>query len=103
MTEASLEIDTESVDGRVRIAVSGELDLASAPLLATALQRHVRADEPVELDLRSVSFMDSSGIQLLLDAHRNAEGKAGSLRIADASTEVRRLLGIVGMERLLPS
>jgi len=103
MSEASLEIDTESVGGRVRITVSGELDLASAPVLAAELRRHTRSGQPVELDLRSVSFMDSSGIQLLLDAHRGAEGRAGSLRIAQASPEVRRLLGLVGIERLLPS
>ena len=101
MAEASLEIDTESVGGAVRIAVSGELDLATAPLLAAELARHT--GRPVELDLRSVSFMDSSGIQLLLDAHAAAAGTLDPLRITHASTEVRRLLGLVGMERLLPT
>ncbi|MDP9294307.1 MAG: STAS domain-containing protein [Actinomycetota bacterium] len=103
MSKASLEIGTESVGGRVKITVSGELELASAPVLAAELRRHTRSGQPVELDLRSVSFMDSSGIQLLIDAHRGAEDTPGSLRIAQASAAVRRLLGLVGMERFLPS
>jgi anti-sigma B factor antagonist len=103
MSEASLEIATESVSGAVRITVSGELDLATAPVLAAELRRHTRTGRPVELNLLSVSFMDSSGIQLLLDAHAGAEGTRDSLRITHASSEVRRLLGLVGMERLLPT
>jgi anti-anti-sigma factor len=101
MSEPLLEIHAEPRQDAIRVAVSGELDLATVPILAAALERHTVEHERVELDLGGVSFMDSSGIQLLIDATRSATRLSREVRIA--STEVRRSLGLVGMHDLLPS
>ena len=103
MSEPLLEIHEEPVEDAIRVAVSGELDLATAPILAAALRRHTSSSERVELDLGGVSFMDSSGIQLLIDARRAAERRMRAVRIAAASPEVSRALGLVGMQGLLPT
>lgn len=103
MSEPLLEIHAEPVEDAIRVAVSGELDLATAPILAAALRLHTSSSERVELDLGGVSFMDSSGIELLIDAHRAAERRMRALHIAAASPEVSRALGLVGMQGLLPT
>ena len=64
------------------IAVTGELDLASAPELEQVLERF--SDEPTELlviDLRGVDFMDSTGLSIIVKAHqRFAESGRGQPR-----------------------
>jgi anti-anti-sigma factor len=103
MSEPLLEIHEEPVEDAIRVAVSGELDLATAPILAAALKRRSSSSERIELDLGGVSFMDSSGIQLLIDARQAAQRRRREVRIAAASPEVSRALGMVGMQSLLPT
>src|ERR1019366_1707721 len=64
--------------GTVRVAVAGELDMATVPELDLTL-RHAQADaRVVALDLRELEFIDSSGVHLLLAAGRRArEAVAG--------------------------
>jgi hypothetical protein len=45
------------------LALSGELDMASAHVLEAAVAAHMPADRPVELDLEGLTFIDSSGIR----------------------------------------
>ncbi len=85
----------ELVDDGVGLAVVGDLDMATAPELARAL-----ADLGPELivDMSQCSFMDSSGISVVVEA------KAGSvpgLAIVRPSGAVRRVLTLCGLAELL--
>lgn len=71
----------------------GDLDIASAPVLASALD--VLADlglRTVVLDVSAVAFMDCAGLSALLEADRRL---AGGLQLARPSRAVTRLLGLV--------
>lgn len=70
------------------VEVAGDLDLLSSPYLRPLLEEHPF----VVLDLRRVSFMDSSGLRLLVDRARSASGASGSVRVGGASPLVRRLV-----------
>src|ERR1035437_10051517 len=60
--------------GTVRVAVAGELDMATVPELDLTL-RHAQADaRVVALDLRELEFIDSTGVNLLLRAGRASSG-----------------------------
>ena len=61
-------------DGTARVVVQGELDLAAAPMLRDALDGLRREARSTVLDLRELTFMDSSGLRVLLEAgqHRAA-------------------------------
>jgi anti-sigma B factor antagonist len=90
-----------TVDGDIaKMAIAGEVDLLRAPAIATALRdllgtHRIRG---VMLDLQQVSFMDSTGIQVLVAAHRDATANGLTVAITAASTPVRRLLMLTGTD-----
>jgi len=94
-----LDISVESGDDRVvTVAVAGEIDLPHARDLVVAL-REVLAGAPavMALDLSGVTFMDSTGIQVLMGARADA-GKAGTeVRIRRTSEPVQRVLQLTGL------
>ena len=99
-----LSIDTEPVDqARVRLIVSGELDIATSPYLREDLERELDAGRAVELDLSGLSFMDSTGISVVIQAMDQfaAQGRVFELS-PELSDQVRRLLSMVGLLSRLP-
>lgn len=85
-------IDTRPDGGTLGVAPRGELDLLTAPLLAHALRDAERAHEgPVVLDLRDVTFMDSSGLAVVLEAvaRSRTTGRGFTLRIASSGVVLR--------------
>ncbi|MEY9998161.1 anti-sigma B factor antagonist [Streptomyces sp. V4I8] len=54
-----------------------------------------------ELDLAQLSFMDSTGLALLLTHHRHAQAAGGSLRIVHPSPAVTRVLELTGTRAIL--
>jgi anti-sigma B factor antagonist len=84
-------------DGRsVTIAVSGELDMATAPELATALETVVGIDE-VELDLVALSFVSAAGVTVLLRGIQLLHGAGARLRIVPPRGGPARVLKIAGV------
>ena len=83
--------------GEVVVTVRGELDIASAPALTDAFDELAAAGTPVTaVDLRHVSFMDSSGLSALLLGARTMP--AGSrLQLRNPSESVLRVLTLTGM------
>jgi anti-anti-sigma factor len=72
-------LERQLASGTARIVVRGELDLSTGPRVEEEV-RHVEAVKPdrLILDLREVTFFDSTGLQLVLDADVRAreEGRA---------------------------
>lgn len=66
-----LAVERTSLDGVDFLMVEGEIDVATAPRLIAALNDAVnQAVRSVVIDLSSVGFMDSTGLALLINAHR---------------------------------
>jgi anti-sigma B factor antagonist len=85
-------------EGACRVALRGELDLGSAPQLEHALA--TAGDGDVLLDLRGLTFMDSTGVRLLLEA---AERGGPGLRIlAPRDGDARVTIDVTGIAPLLP-
>jgi anti-anti-sigma factor len=83
--------------GTCRLVLRGELDLATVPRLVHALED---AGDDVVLDLRDLTFMDSTGVRVLLEA---AEGAGPGLRmIVPAGGDVRVTIEETGIAPLLP-
>lgn len=84
----------------VRVAVEGEIDLVTAPVLARHLEGAIeRGRDLVELDLSRVTFMDARGVNVLVAARNAAGGAAFSLY--SPSDAVRRTLRLCGVDTAL--
>ena len=86
------------VGHRTVLAVTGEVDLATAPELASAVDTALASGaQELWLDLSGTAFMDSSGLHVLLDAHRRMRGLRRRLAIICPGGAVRRLFEIAGV------
>ena len=83
------------------LVLHGELDIATAPELVEILHRMRRQNHAVVLDLAEITFMDSTGLTTLMDAHLAAEGNGWPFEIRRASPAVRRVFDLAGVGRLL--
>lgn len=81
----------------------GELDIATAPLLERAFDAAFKDDDAgmIVLDLTELSFMDSTGIHLLLRMHAACED-ADRLRVINGSRAAERVLDVSGVRARLP-
>jgi anti-anti-sigma factor len=79
-----------------RVEVAGELDLLTAPQLASALREAQLNASLVVLDTREVTFIDSAGVHVILDASRGSEWGGARLVVA-TSAVVDRFLGLAGV------
>ncbi len=97
-----LAIDTRREQDRVVIRLAGELDMASAPQLRSAIEELELAERPLlVLDLQELSFIDSTGLRVILWAHERWRQAGHTLALTPGSQQVQRLLAISGAgERL---
>ena len=103
MAEETLSIVSELREDAHYVAPSGELDIATVELLERALLEVEQADSArIVLDLSGLSFIDSTGLRLLLDVNERCGGAADRLRVIAGSPAVERLLDIVGLRERLP-
>lgn len=70
MSEPLLAIRKSRVGNALIVALSGEIDMASAPELDQALELVDRGADPVVVDLSDVGFLDSSALNVLVRCHR---------------------------------
>ena len=91
-----------SEPGTLTIGLDGELDLATAPALEGLLREVERDRWPtVLLDLRQLSFIDSSGIRALLTANDRIGRRGGRMLVRHPSRAVRRTLAAIGADSIL--
>jgi anti-anti-sigma factor len=89
-------------DEWLRLSLTGELDMASAPVLEARLTSLRALKSPVILDLSKLDFIDSTGLHLLIRELGEARLKHWELRIEpDVSAQVMRLFKLVHVEHLV--
>lgn len=98
-----LTIDLTSTAKAQTIVLIGEADLLGAPKIEAAL-KDASAGEPglIVIDLRSLTFIDSSGLQALLTGHELCRARGHELRIIPGPENVQRLFELTGMDEALP-
>jgi anti-sigma B factor antagonist len=78
--------------------IAGDLDVSTVGLLADALEPSVEQGGDLTLDLSGVTFVDSTGLQLLMQAARKLEGR-GRLALVSPQPRVRLLFDYVLLDR----
>jgi anti-anti-sigma factor len=95
-----LDLSTRPVGDRAVVTVGGEVDLETASQLGDHALDALREVSPhVVLDLSDVTFMDSTGLKVLLTVARRAELAGGSFAVAGASRTVRKILSLTGLDQ----
>jgi len=100
----SFELAVDNNGDRVTFIPRGELDLATAPELETGVLDAVRdGAKPVVLDLRELTFMDSTGVRTIVAAHQLAEQTGHELRVVrpPRDSAVSRVIEISGIDDAL--
>lgn len=85
----------EVAPGEFRVA--GEVDAHSSESFATALTEAGEQSEAVIVDMGGVTFMDSSGLRVLVEAQQRAEAGGPSLVLRSPSRQITRLLDLAGL------
>jgi stage II sporulation protein AA (anti-sigma F factor antagonist) len=82
----------------VVLALAGELDVAvTGEAYKRMLGLALRAGDQLVLDLSEVTFMDSAGIRLLLQARAHAESRRAGFAVVRGRDQVMRVLELVGL------
>ncbi|MGW3152343.1 MULTISPECIES: STAS domain-containing protein [Streptomyces] len=82
-------------------AVRGVMDLHTTPALHEQAAGLLNTHRELVLDLSSVAFCDSSGLNTLLRLHRHARATGGTLALACIPDQVMRLLTLTGASSVL--
>ena len=103
MTIPSFDLRVVRNGRTTHISPCGELDIATAPELEQALSdATTSATAVVVLDLRELTFMDSTGLRALAQANTRADAAGVALSIIRGTRQIERVLEISGLGTLLP-
>ncbi len=92
-----LTITQSHVPGWQVLHVAGEIDIATAPALDTAIDGATGKDEDLAIDLTGVEFMDSTGLRSLIAAKLDLQDSGRRLVVLPGSGTVRRLFEVAGV------
>lgn len=99
-----MQLEHELVGGRLVVRAAGELDLHSAEAFRNEVDAWVEQTgaRHVVLNLRRVSFIDSTGLGALLGRQRRLHAAGGTLSVVRPAAPLRVLFDAAGMGELLP-
>lgn len=83
----------------VRLVMQGELDIATSPRLHEALAELRSGEGRVILDLRAVTFVDSQGIQAILDARSRLAASGIDLAVIRGGGQLERVFALTGFDQ----
>lgn len=98
--DAPFAVDSEYAGHCARLALHGELDLATVGVLDDALRRAWSHEDirRMEIDLRGLRFIGSSGVAALLEANAHARESGCGLTLVRAPAHVHRIFEITGID-----
>jgi anti-sigma B factor antagonist len=91
----SVGVRTRRCPGRITVALSGELDLVDASVVAVALAAAARRATMVIVDLTELKFIDASGVAALARGWHHARNAGGQLRLVAPRQQVRKMLDLI--------
>lgn len=103
MTEESLKLSLEA--NKAVIKFEGEVVFNNSNQLKERVKAKLDANKEVNtliIDLGNVSYLDSSGVGLLLSLFKFMQKREGSLRVARPNAKIKRVFDVTKMREIIP-
>ncbi len=101
MGVVDLDISTSVVSGRTVVRVAGEIDVYTAPQLREHLDHEIEGGtHDLVVDLSGVTFMDSTGLGVLVGRLKQVRLNDGSMRLVCAHDRVLKVFVITGLDKV---
>jgi anti-anti-sigma factor len=99
----SLEYRIERDADRVTVVPEGDISLETVDVLREVLRGVVESQHAarIDIDMRAVNFLDSSGIGVLVAAQRAAAARGTTLMLSEPTAMVRMVLQIAHLDGIL--
>ena len=98
----SFNVETTEQGGAVHVKLSGDLDLSTSKRAEEAIEEAERAGKPtVVVDLRGLTFMNSTGLRVIVSADKRARRSNKRLAIVQGPAAVRRVFEITRLDERL--
>jgi anti-sigma B factor antagonist len=99
MSDVAFRLETEQVGSQLTVRAAGELDLATTGQLRAALaDARAKSVETVTLDLRQLTFIDSSGLAAVLEFHNGCGQRGIDLTVVRGPEQVDSVFRITGVD-----
>ena len=97
-----MPLTIQSSEGTVTAYLQGEIDHHSAAALREEIDSHLTGGQVslLILDFGGVTFMDSSGIGLVMGRYRQMEYQGGSLQLINTPPQIYKVMRIAGLHKL---
>ena len=99
---ATMTITSTTHDTWGLLTLDGELDLSTSPELSEALLALGTDHARIAIDLRSVTFMDSTALGVIVAAMKRARERGGELALVGPSGSPRKVLSITALDQIVP-
>lgn len=94
-------VEVAQRDGWAVVAISGQVDLATAPALKERLLQLVaEGQEHLVCDLTSTEFLDSTALGALVSVLKRLKVKGGEMRLVCSSPSILKVFDITGLDRV---
>lgn len=99
-----MPIRTQEENGRLTVFLSGDIDHASARPMMLDLDREVakRTPKALRVDMSAVTFMDSSGIAVLLRTWRRLQESSASMEVTAVPHQPWKVFAAAGLPKIIP-
>ncbi|MCZ8519685.1 MULTISPECIES: STAS domain-containing protein [Paenibacillus] len=101
MTADKFQVRTESGPQGSILYLTGELDLGTANQLRLAAEALALSPLPLKLNLRELTYIDSTGIGIVVSILKNRQTVQMNLIAAEVPAKIKRLFDMTGLSRFL--
>jgi len=96
-----MHIKIEEKDNQSIIYLSGEIDLSNADSIKEQAIKLLERKKDLILNLSGVTYIDSSGISILIESHKNAMQQGVKSILQDISKEALKVIMMARLEQIL--
>ncbi len=91
-----MELSIRTTDDITVVAISGDLDAATAPLAQQQVLPLATAGSRILLDLSAVPYMSSAGLRMLLSTYRQLSANGGRIVLVGVAEEIQDTMSVTG-------